>query len=1096
MQNKTFKPRSNFFLALCVFLSVLFPTKFYLGQKVDYKISRISLEEGLSQSSVYAILQDSYGFMWFGTAEGLNRYDGYSFVIYRYDRNNKNTISDNWITALYEDKNKTLWIGTNGGGLNKYERNKNIFIHYQHNDKNPSSISNDVIYSIIEDKDGILWLGTNEGLNRFDRKSQKFICYKNDPANPRSIASNYINSIYEDNDGFLWIGTEDTGLSKFDKTKKAFTNYIYNPANPSGISGNFVWNIKEDPCDKNVLWIATYGGLNKFDKTKNRFLSLKHSTLDRNSLCGNDVRSFLIDSKETFWIGTDGSGLDKYDPRNNSFYHFVYEKYNDNSISKNKIISLYEDKSGIIWVGTRGGGINKIARYKFPLYRFLDSSLAQFSNSTIWAILKDHEGKVWLGTEDGLITLNREDGKYQIFRHQPGNPYSISDNSVTALFEDRKFNIWIGTTDGGLNKFNRKNNTFTTFRNRLNYKNTIPDDNVHAILEDKNGFLWLASRGGGVIKFDPAAGIFTTYKNNNSPNSLSHDRVNYLFEDRNENLWVCTSGGGINKFNRQTGKFAHYTYDPNDRNSLSDIYALSAMEDKNGNIWICTYDGGLNKFDVGTNKFTRFSKEEGLLCDVTYAVLEDEKGYIWISTNKGIFKFDPRKNTFKNYDVEDGLQSNEFNTGSFYKSTDGEMFFGGTNGFNSFYPSNIPDNKYFPPVVISNFKMFDRYESVNYNISNSRVINLRYNDNFFSFEFASLDFAAPGKNQYTYMLENFDGNWIKGGNDRIANYTNIEPGEYIFKVKGTNSDGNWSNNIASVKIIISPPYWNTWWFRLLVVISCVSLIYFLYKRRIRFFKTHSEALEKEIDERLKIENELIIAKEKAEESDKLKSNFLAQMSHEIRTPVNTILSFTSLLKEELGDNAGDDIRPNFAIIENGGKRLIRTIDMILNMSEIQAGKFEVDLKEIDIVEDVLNNLIGELHFNAKKKNLNLIFNCKAETTKIIGDKYSISQIFQNLIDNAIKYTEKGKVEINVHNRGMAQLAVEVKDTGIGMSKEYLANLFQPFSQEDTGYTRRFEGTGLGLSLVKRYIDILKAEIEVESTKGKGTKFTVIFHTIH
>jgi len=345
------------------------------------------------------------------------------------------------------------------------------------------------------------------------------------------------------------------------------------------------------------------------------------------------------------------------------------------------------------------------------------------------------------------------------------------------------------------------------------------------------------------------------------------------------------------------------------------------------------------------------------------------------------------------------------------------------------------------------------------------------------------------------MLENFDDDWINCGNKRIAHYTNVESGEYVFKVRGTNKDGIWSKNITSIKIIIKPPYWGTWWFKALIIIIIFTVGYYIYRQRISFFKKHNEALEREIDERLKIESELIIAKEKAEESDKLKSNFLAQMSHEIRTPVNTILSYSSLLKEELDYAVADDLKQSFSIIENGGKRLIRTIDMILKMSEVQAGKFEVDLSEMDLIEDVLENIIDEFHFIAKRDNLKIIFTRKIDSAKILGDKYSITQIFQNLIDNAIKYTEKGSIEISVYKKGNDALVVEVKDTGIGMSKEYLSKLFQPFSQEDTGYTRHFEGTGLGLSLVKSYIEINKAEIEVDSIKGEGTKFTVIFHTL-
>jgi two-component system, sensor histidine kinase ChiS len=1079
------------YTGLIIFCIFLFLSKCF-PQKNEYYITREINIKGLAQSSVYDILQDNEGFMWFGTGEGLNRYDGYSYTRFRFDNYDSTTISDNSINDLFMDRNNNIWISTHNEGLDKYDRSTNKFIRYKHNDNNPKSISSNTVFFVTEDIDGMLWIATENGINKFNRKNQTFTHYNISIKGINEDNLNYTTNLFEDSKGILWIGTEKAGLIRFDKEKNKYENYKHDLKDSKSLSNNYIWNIVEDPNDKNILWIGTDKGINRFDKNKRTFSCALEGINNQNDLIRNPISSLLFDRNGNFWIGTYGHGLYKYDPRHKDLSHFIYDRNNPNTIGSNVIVSLYEDKSGIIWAGTRGGGLSKLKPYKFAQYKILSPSLDEININNVWSLLKDHEGKIWIGTDNGLVILNRSTGKYSIYQNNPKNPYSISDNSITAICEDKNFDMWIGTQNGGLNKFIKSNHSFISFKNDPKNSKSIPYNHVKSILEDSDGILWIGTRGGGFARFDRRNNSFKCYRMTNAKNSLSHDRVNYIFEDTNHDLWICTSGGGINKFNKKTETFTNYTFDLKNPNSLSDIYVMCVDEDSEGNLWICTYDGGINKFDRRTGKFIHFKQENGLPSNVAYGVLIDKNDNLWISSNNGLSRFNPKTLSFRNYDEQDGLQTKDFNSGSFYLSKDGEMFFGGINGFNSFYSESISENIYNPPIVISGFKIFDKEISLDKLLASSKEINLLYKDNFFSFEFSSLDYSAPEKIQYAYKLEGFDKDWIKSDNRRYASYTNLDDGEYIFKVMGTNSDGTWNKNYAKLKVIISPPYWRTWWFRILIILITSYIIVYLYKRRIRLLENYNASLKKEINEKLIIEKELIKAKEKAEESDRLKSNFLAQMSHEIRTPINTILSFTSLLKEEVNDKVDKDLKESFSIIESGGRRLIRTIDMILKMSEIQAGKLDVHLQEVDILNDVLNNLVNELRFLAERKKLELNIKCNAERTKIFADKYSVTKIFQNLIDNAIKYTEKGSIDLNIYNNGNNQLYVEVKDTGIGMSKDYLSNLFKPFSQEDSGYTRRFEGNGLGLSLVKNYIEINKASIDVDSEKWKGTKVTVIF----
>jgi len=858
-------------ICLTFLLNLNLPFNLYT-QMNDMEFERISIEQGLSEATIWAIMQDSKGFMWFGTADGLNKYDGYSFTVYNHDPRDSTSISNNTIIAIYEDKSGTLWIGTRGGGLNRFDRETEKFTHYRLDPSDTNSLSDNHILSIHEDKAGALWIGTEYGgFNKFDSETERFEHYKHDPANPNSLSSDHIVRICEDKTGMLWIGTNN-GLNKFDKEHEFFTHYQHDPAVANSLSHNQINAIYEDKSG--ILWIGTDNGLNKlvpsefegYDKTGVKFVHYNHDPVNPNSLSENMIRSIYEDKAGNLWIGTAKGGLNKLilspdssgegsNKEEVTFVHYKHNPHNPNSLSSNNVRSIFEDKSGVLWIGTDGEGLNKYVslKKKFVHYKNDPYDPNSLSENYVYAICQDMDGMFWIGTIGG--GLNKFDRETEMFTHyinDPSDPTSLSNNSVLSICESRhegRKSLWIGTSDG-LNKFDKEKRLFVPYKHDPTNLNSLNDNRITSMIEDKSGNLWIGTYG-GLDKLVPSEveGLkdqFVHYKHDpTNPNSLSEGRVRSIFEDKSGMIWIGTEGGGLNRFNPSDKQFVHYKHDPANPNSLSNNYIFSIYEhssDSGSILWIGTNGGGLNKLVLSTDSIRKgfdsekakviwFTVKEGLPSNVVYGILGDDHGNLWLSTNKGLSKFNPQTEIFiRNYDINDGLQCNEFNKGAYYKSSSGEMFFGGINGFNAFYPDSIKDNPYIPPVVITKFKKFNKI--VRYDIAGTEEIELSYRDNYLSFDFVALDYTNPQQNQYRYRMEGFDKDWIDAGTRRFATYTNLDPGEYVFKVIGASRDGIWNEQGVSIKIVIKPPIWKTWWFIILSAVSIIALGYTLIRQRV------------------------------------------------------------------------------------------------------------------------------------------------------------------------------------------------------------------------------------------------------------------------
>lgn len=1046
--------------------------------------------------------------MWFGTHEGLNRYDGYKFKYYKNDLEDPTTISDSYTWCIAEDKSGILWIGTNDGGLNSFDPAIEKFTSYKH-DPNKNSLSHNYVRSICEDDKGFLWIGTfGGGLNKFDRRTGKF---KTFTAEKTDLRSNIITSIIEDKSGILWIGT-DGGLNQYNTKTDTF---IRNEEKTNRLSINNVKCLLEDRSGD--IWIGTQeGGLNKFDRKTGNF---EHFLIkNKDGINNNSVSCLFEDHNGKIWIGTEGGGVYILDKETRKFNHVKHNPGIPHSLSNDVVYSIYEDKSGIVWVGTYSGGLNKYnpRSNQFALFQQYPGVNNSLSSSDIRAIYEDHDETLWIGTSGGGLN---------IVTKEPGNIISytakakLTNEDVRCILEDRSGILWIGTRGSGLYNFERKNEKFKHYTHKPDNLESLSNNSIRAIYKDKEGTLWIGTEGGGLNKLlDRDKGHFNRYKHNpEDANSLNNDIVFSIFEDSAGFLWVGTRVGGLNKMiDREKGIFINYRNEENKPNSLSHNFVLSIYEDQNKNLWVGTYGGGLNKMiDREKGIFESYRKKDDLPNDVIYGILEDDHGNLWLSTNNGISKFNLKNKKFKNYDVEDGLQSNEFNSGAYFKNSDGKMFFGGINGLNSFFPGDIKPNHFLPPVVITDFFIFNESVKLQWKFPDSplkKVINeiqeltLSHEQNSFSFEFAALDYTSPQKNQYRYKLEGSKDSkykeWKTADSDtRRATYINIPPGEYTFMVKGSNSDGKWNEKATS--IIILRPWWKTWWAYALYVLAFTGLAYLIWAAWYKRF------LKQKVEERTK---ELENTQSQLVQSEKMASlGFLvAGVAHEINNPSSfahtsaynlnkDIEKLKKFLIELAGNDADKEILNAFekkfnglfnhlASIKEGTSRISKIVSDLRIFSRLE----KEEMKPIKLLEglQITLNLVKTQY----KDQVEFVTEFQSDP-ELEGIAAELNQVFMNLLVNACKaILEKqkrtgkeiiGTITIQTMEENHYSV-IRFQDTGVGMSEEVKQKMFDPF------FTTRKVGDGIGLGLFISYEIIRKhkGQFEVESMEGKGTTVTI------
>jgi signal transduction histidine kinase/ligand-binding sensor domain-containing protein len=1129
-----------------------------LRAQSSLRLDRIPSELGLSQNLISCLMQDSKGFLWVGTKDGLNRFDGYSFVVYKYNAYDSTTLSDSYITALLEDRAGRIWVGTRRG-LNWFDRATETFYRLLPGSTNPNSLSHNAVTSLAEDREGAIWAGTwGGGLNKVvlpagaeSTGSAVFTRWQHNPGDPNSLRSDLIREFAIDGQGAIWVATPqgletlildestghrtvihsssdrddpawkkileraryhayftgkgqngaiwigvDPGLVRWNAAAKEFTYYGIFERNP-GPEPHW-WEAARIMIEDRagIVWIGTTWGLARFDPATPTYSEYRYQPGDHNSMPESGIVSILEDNAGVLWLGSNGNGLYRHDPKAE---RFTKSRAGSGKLSLwpgASLRAIYETRDGTLLIGPTSGGLYRINR--------LTGQMTMVPNPVnpeelVYSILQDKSGALWVGGDGGLRRIEWQDGKIGRISYYDPHPEKLTTigDIIWKIFEDRDGEIWISTVTE-ISRLDRRTGKFI----RYNYIGTEPGAVVECqwtfIHQDRSGAFWLGTED-GLVRFTPQDQSFTRYRNDpKNTASLSHNVVRYIHEDPFEPekyLWLGTAGGGLNRFDMTTESFTHFT----DKDGLPDNVVYAILSDRQGNLWMST-NHGLARFTPWDNFIQGQPSQSTPLSHGVKPWDNLVQGHPSRSTilSHGV---NPRTRTFKNFDIKDGLQDNEFNTGAYFKNpATGELFFGGINGFNAFYPEDVRDNPHAPPVVLTDFQIFNKSIShktpdspLRQAISETGEITLSHEHNVFSFEFAALDFTAPSKNQYAYKMENFDRDWQQAGTSRTATYTNLDPGEYVFRVKASNNDGVWNEEGASIKITITPPWWRTWWaygFYVLILAAGIFAVDRIQRRRLIKQERQRAAL-----------REAELRAQTAEAASEAKSVFLSNVSHELRTPLTSVVGFAKIVKKRLEERifplvaTNDDrirrvinqVSENLGVMVVEGERLTALINNVLDLAKIEAGKVEWNMTAVAVPEIIARASAATASLFEPN---GLLFSNQIEPDlpEVIGDQDKLIQVVINLISNAAKFTEKGSVTCRAERKD-GEIVISVIDTGIGISAEDQPKVFEKFTQVGDTLTDKPKGTGLGLTICKEIVEHHGGRIWVESEIGKGSTFS-------
>ncbi|AUD01120.1 sensor histidine kinase [Spirosoma pollinicola] len=807
----------------------------------------ITTDEGLSQSNVTCVLQDPQGFMWFGTQDGLNKYDGYAFTLYQNDPLQPTSLSDNFVVSLFKDRKGNVWVGTADGGLCRFDKRTGRFTRFNRSQTDTRSLSSNHVLAITEDRQGNLWIATEDGLNQFNPTRGSFIRYQHQTGNPTSLSNDLVQDVLVDRQGQIWVATFGGGLNRLDPLTGRFKPYRHRPGDQSSLSHNNVKKLLEDSQGR--LWIATQGGgLNLLNQDQTSFTHFRHDSAVASSLLDDDINTLAEDGQGNLWIGTENEGISVLNKSRTAFTQYPYQENDPDGLNNGSIYALCPDRSGNMWIGTYSGGINFFDHQSanFTRYQKDINQTNSLSNPNVMAVLEDLQGNLWFGTDGGgLNVLIKSTHHYVHYAHSPADPSSVGSNFIMSLYQDSDGDIWIGCYKGGLSLWRKKSGDFLNFTQRGD-ANGLNHETVTTIVEGKKGTIWLGSMGGGISSYTKKTGTFTHYPADaTQPGHLTQSYISALCYDHQQNLWIGTEGDGLNVLNTRSGLFRSYRHNRDVPGSLNHNSVISLYEDAQNQVWVGTY-GGLNRFEPQTQSFVSYSEKQGLANKVIQGMISDAGGNLWISTNKGLSVFHRKTNTFRNFGAEDGLPKGSFNRMAVCKGQRGNLFFGCSTGMTSFDPDRVRNthNSFIPPVVITQLRIFNQPVWLR-----SNQITLAYDQSTLSFEFAALNYSIPQKNQYRYKLEGFDQDWSLTSPTRVATYTNLAPGTYTFRVKGSNNDGLWNESGTAFRIVIHPPFWQMWWFKSLVALLVVGCLYGAYRLRIKRIHKQQVTLQNLVQER-------------------------------------------------------------------------------------------------------------------------------------------------------------------------------------------------------------------------------------------------------
>jgi ligand-binding sensor domain-containing protein/signal transduction histidine kinase len=1055
----------------------------------QYFFSGYSISDGLSQSVVNCIFNDSRGYIWFGTQNGLNKYNGYTFEVFTYHPGDSNSISNNWINGIAGDKEGNLWIATKGG-LVKYNRSGKRFSRIQYSLPFQNLIT-ECVYDVKCTRNGKILINTPPVVSVYDPETMQFRHYN----------------------------------SPFDFDGSAKDNNIPLLEDKSG-----------------VIWVASTKGLAAFNAEQGTFIVYNHSSADPSSLSDDNITALYQDRKGDLWIGT-SAGLNHFSPQGKGFTHYIHDSRNELSLSHNFIRAIQEDKSGNLWIATEGGGLNRMSRdhdSKVFFERFTAEKSGLNHNINL-SLAIDNSDNLWIGTLSGINKTDLKKRNFKLYRHSD-SPYSVdlAGNVIASMYQDKNKAIWIGNWGQGLNLYNRETGEVTHYSSRLKGKYHIPNDYIHCIFEDNMHTIWLGTRD-GLLVYDEKGERFTRpgtfFKNRGLPD-FTGLRINRIIQDRKGNYWIATHDGvykalrngyspehyyagaipqfrissnlvytvledsdgnmwvgtinGLDVIDTKKNQITHFSKSDTNRNSLSDNFITALSEDRNGDIWIGT-NSYVNKYSKKNAAFIYYSAEQGFPSNLVYSILEDKNHDLWFATGNGLCRYDASADRFRTYTVEDGLQSPEFNMGASFRSAGGEMFFGGMNGFNSFYPDSLSSNPHIPVIAITAAYKLSKGAREYLNLEEEGPILLKHFENTFTVEFAALEFTNPVKNRYAYRLEGVDDDWNDIGTRNFVAFTNLPPGEYTLHIKGCNNDGRWNETGVSLSILIYPPWWKSKVAYAAYLFMLVILVFLYIKIRERSHTRELRLLEEKVRLRTHLieaqKSEIVTKNEELNELNAAKDKFFSIIAHDLRNPFNAITGLTDILLINLDNLDITKLQKTLENIKGSSQQAHELLENLLLWARSQTGTISFKPEQLDLKVQAEES-IELVAVQAARKNISIVSEFKTDGF-ISGDVNMMNTILRNLLTNALKFTPRnGEVHVAIsRNNGFCILSI--RDNGIGISADKLKNLFSIDTAHKSKGTDQEPGTGLGLILCKEFIEKHGGRLEVESEPGKGSEFRVL-----
>jgi signal transduction histidine kinase/ligand-binding sensor domain-containing protein len=1083
------------------------------SQIPNSKFTRLTTSEGLSQNAVFGIVKDYKGFMWFATDEGLNKYDGYKFTIYKHNPENAASLVNNSLYAILEDATHNLWVLTEQG-LDKFDRLSETFIHYNSAEKGVA------FRSIFQDNKKRIWLGSAEGFYLFDVASKKFKVYKNKRGDTNSLGDNYVYKITADTDGNIWIANRG-GLDCFNPATEKFIHYRNVAGNNKTIGLGYVKTVFKD--SKGNIWAGTQGsGIALFNPADQSFTNFKHDPNNSNTVCHNDILSFTEDNTGNLWIGTENGGISILNRATNRFECLQHDESDPFTITNNSIHSLYKDDIGNIWAGTWSGGVNFLPLYgdKFTHYKKMPGNSNSLSNNLVLCITSDGDNNVWIGTDGGgLNRFNPATKTFTAYKHDDQKANGIYSDYILSVKEYFPGILALGFHRGGIDLFDIKKETFSHYAPEDLTETRRTPLSVSIVYKNKQNSLLLGNDGiKGLFTFNYATKSFSKFFTDSQTAKITAGGTIFAMFENKAGQFFIGSDKGLDLYNPDSKTTAHYEHDEKNKQSLSDNEVNCIAADSLGNLWLGTSEG-LDYFDIKKNSFTTYTEKDGLPNDVIWGIQQDHQGNLWLSTNKGLSKFNPAKKIFRNYTIGDGLQSNTFKPKANCELPDGQLFFGGVNGFNTFYPDRIKDNDFVPPVYITGFQVFNKPVGIGNNsplkisVNEVKEITLAYSQSVFTLEFAALNFTHPEQNQYAYQLKGFDMEWNYVGNKRTATYTNLNPGTYYFKVKASNNDGIWNETGTAVKIIITPPFWLTWWFILLLFLFIAGSIAGFYLFRMAIIQKQKDLLEQQVKaqtiqlvnlneeerkarldaEAARAESEIArqqayLANDELHLKNKELEQFAYVASHDLQEPLRTTTGFITLFQKQYKGKIDEKADLYLHYISDASERMKVLIKDLLDFSRIGT---KAALKKIDC-NMMLQDMLMDISAAIKDSNTKIEF---AALPVIDGYATEIKLLFQNLVLNAIKFRKKDiipHIKIAVEKKN-DHYQFSISDNGIGIEKKYFNRIFDIFQRLNT--RDEYSGSGIGLAHCKKIVELHHGKIWVESIPGEGSTFyfTLIIH---